>query len=112
VQTFLFEEAAGGEAGRLLAALRGDGVQDAARLPSGVGLAHAWDLAHILARAIDAAGSADRVAIRDALERLEPWDGAVRRYAPAFTPERHEALAPELVRVARFDAAGRLVAER
>lgn len=112
VQTFLFDDAAGGEAGRLLATLRGDGVPDPARLPSAVGLAHAWDLVHLLARAIAAAGSADRSAIRDALERLEPWDGAVRRYAPAFTAERHEALSPEQVRIARFDANGRLVAER
>jgi len=36
--------------------------------------------------------------VREVLERLEPYDGLVKRYAPAFTPERHDALLAELDR--------------
>ena len=34
-----------------------------------------------------------RVVMRDALERLGPYDGLIRRYAQPFTPARHEARA-------------------
>ena len=35
--------------------------------------------------------------------------GVVKRFAPAFTPERHEALGREDVLVCRFDQRGRLL---
>jgi len=50
---------------------------------------------HLLARAIDKAGSTDRVAIRDALEKLRPYEGLVRRYDKPFTPEGHDALSAD-----------------
>jgi branched-chain amino acid transport system substrate-binding protein len=46
--------------------------------------------------------------VRDALERLEPHDGLVKRYAPAFTPERHDALLAEDYMMAVWQG-GRLV---
>jgi branched-chain amino acid transport system substrate-binding protein len=67
-----------------------------------VGTAHAYDALHLLARAIQIAGSADRAAVRDALERIPDHRGLVRHYHPPFTPTRHEALGPEQLLMARF----------
>jgi branched-chain amino acid transport system substrate-binding protein len=93
VQSYSFIGARDAVARRVLAALRDKhGVADARQVESPVGVAHAYDLTHLLARAIAQARSADRAAVRDALERLGPHQGLVRRYAPAFTAERHEAL--------------------
>jgi len=74
-----------------------------------VGVAHAYDLTHILARAIDLAGSTDRRAVRDALERVGSYHGLVKDYAPPFTPARHEALGQEQLLMARYRADGVLV---
>jgi branched-chain amino acid transport system substrate-binding protein len=74
-----------------------------------VGVAHAYDGVHLLARAIEKAGSAERPAVRDALERLGSYRGLVRRYNPPFTRSRHEALGPEQLLMARFRPDGVLV---
>lgn len=74
-----------------------------------VGVAHAYDLMHILAKAIDRAGSTDRKAVRDALEKLGPYRGLVKHYAPPFTPSRHEALSARELLIARYRADGVLV---
>lgn len=82
------------------------------QIVSPVGTAHAYDATHLLARAIQIAGSADRAAVRDALERIPDHRGLVRRYHPPFTPTRHEALGPEQLLMARFRADGVLVPAR
>ena len=69
---------------------------------SPVGVAHAYDLTHLLARAINKAGSTDRRKIRDALEQLEPYDGLIQRYAKPFSPQRHDALSPERIFMAHY----------
>ncbi len=77
-----------------------------------VGVAQAYDAVHLLARAIQRAGSAERSAVRDALERIPRHTGAIRVYAPPFTPERHDALSLEDYHIARFDHRGRIVPSR
>jgi branched-chain amino acid transport system substrate-binding protein len=74
-----------------------------------VGVAQAYDLTHILAQAIERAGSTDRKRVRDALEKLPAWRGLVKNYAPPFTPARHEALGPNELMMARYRADGVLV---
>jgi branched-chain amino acid transport system substrate-binding protein len=74
-----------------------------------VGVAHAYDLMHILAKAIDQAGSTDRKAVRDALEKLRTHRGLVKTYAPPFTPTRHEALGARELLIARYRADGVIV---
>lgn len=74
-----------------------------------VGVAHAYDLMHILARAINLAGSTDRSAIRRALEKVHNHHGLIRRYKQPFTPTRHEALGPEQLFMARYRADGVLI---
>lgn len=60
-----------------------------------VGVAHGYDGIHLLAQAIKQAGSTEGPKVRGSLERLQPYDGLVKRYAPPFTPERHDALQAE-----------------
>ena len=88
------------------------GVRDVRDLVSPAGVATAYDLTHILALAVDRAGSTDRAAVRDELERVPAYDGLVKRYAPPFTPTRHEALAPSDLVFARFDERGVLTPVR
>ena len=47
-----------------------------------------------LAEAIKIAGSFDRKKVRDALYKVNQ-EGIVQKYAPAFTPDRHNAILPE-----------------
>ena len=73
------------------------------------GVAQAYDLVHLLATALRQAGTSERQAVRAALQALPPVEGAVRRYAPAFTAERHDALDASDYRIARFDEHGALI---
>jgi branched-chain amino acid transport system substrate-binding protein len=110
VQTYSFIGAKDAAARRVVAAhqrLFGSGGARAIKSP--VGVAHAYDLTHILARAVAKAGSLDRRAIRDALERLGPYQGLIRRYAPPFTPSNHEALTSAQVFMAEYADDGALV---
>jgi len=110
IQTFSFANSSSPFVPRVLKALKERyGMADAERILSPVGIAHAYDLTHLLARAIDQAGSTDRARIRDALENLPPYNGLVRRYARPFTPQRHDALGPEQLFMARYSADGRLL---
>ncbi|MDP1653843.1 MAG: ABC transporter substrate-binding protein [Rhodocyclaceae bacterium] len=110
VQTYSFIGANTPKAKQVLAAAqRMFGVKDARSLPAPVGVAHAYDLTHILARAIDRAGSTERAAVRDALEQVRDYAGLIKRYPQPFTSERHEALSPEDVFMARYAADGAIV---
>jgi branched-chain amino acid transport system substrate-binding protein len=94
------------------AAMARFGVASERHVPSTAGLAHAYDLTHIVARAIDTAGSTERAALRDALERSRPYSGLIRDYPAPFTRTRHEALAPTDLYMARFEPDGTLVRPR
>lgn len=110
VQTYSFVGTKNRKAEQVLAAAkRRFGVPDARALVSPVGVAHAYDLTHILALAIDKAGSTRRAAIRDALEQVRNYRGLVKSYPRPFTPERHEALAEGDVFMAAFAPDGALV---
>jgi branched-chain amino acid transport system substrate-binding protein len=110
IQTFSFYRADPARVRRFLdSAAKVSQVRRIEDVKSPVGAAHAYDLTHLLALAIDRAGSADRKAVRDALEHLGTYRGLVKTYAPPFTPARHEALGPEQLLLARFRADGILV---
>lgn len=72
------------------------------------GTAHAYDLIHLLAKAIRQAGSTDRSAVRQAMESLTTHEGLVKWYAPPFTQHRHDALDANDYFLARFNASGAL----
>ena len=110
VQTYSFIGAQRPAARRVLTALHERyGVADARAVAAPVGVAQAYDLTHLLARAIDKAGSTDRSKIRDAMEQLGPYDGLIRHYSQPFTPQRHDALSQDQVFMARFDKDGALI---
>ncbi len=70
------------------------GSQEEIRMGSGV--ANAYDAVHIIAKAIEAAGSFDRAKVYEALFEVN-HEGLVTDYSPAFerTEERHDAILPE-----------------
>ena len=110
VQTFSFIDAKRPKARQVLAAAQKMfGVKDARSLASPVGLAHAYDLTHILARAIDRAGSTERAAVRAALEQVRDYEGLIKHYPQPFTPARHEALSQGDVFMARYAPDGAIV---
>jgi branched-chain amino acid transport system substrate-binding protein len=110
IQTFTFIDNRRPAAQRLAAAIMKEGgfasVKD---IHSPVGSAHGYDMTHLLALAINKAGSTEGDALRQALERLPAFDGAVRRYEPAFTPTRHDALTAREVLFVRMEQGGALV---
>jgi branched-chain amino acid transport system substrate-binding protein len=109
VQTYSFIGAPGKKAAQVVnATKRMFGKKSVSEIVSPVGLAQAYDLTHILARAINKAGTTDRKAVRDALEQLGPYKGLIKTYARPFTPTRHEALAREDVFMVRYAADGTL----
>jgi branched-chain amino acid transport system substrate-binding protein len=71
------------------------------------GLAHAYDAVRLVALGVEQVIWGAQPDLRAALEHLPPHDGLVRRYDPAFTPDRHEALTRSDYRMAAFDARGR-----
>lgn len=108
VQTWSLRDARGKRLDAVLAAARRLFGRDA-KIVSPVGLAHAYDLTHLLARAIALAGSTDRAAVRAALERLGPYEGLIKSYPQPFTADRHEALSADDVFLARYARDGTLV---
>jgi branched-chain amino acid transport system substrate-binding protein len=109
VQTFGFGRHEDARARALgVAAMAHFKVDRPERLPSPVGIAHTYDLVHLLALAIDKAGSAERAAVRAALEELGPYEGVVKYMRRPFTATRHEALLAEDLFFAAYDRDGLL----
>lgn len=109
VQTYSFIGDRSAVAARVVAAhQRLFGSAGARTIRSPVGVAHAYDLTHLLSRAIDLAGSSERAAVHSALERLGRYQGLVRTYDRPFTQQRHEALDERTVIMTRYAPDGAL----
>lgn len=76
-----------------------------------VGTAHAYDLIHLMAQALEQSGKVDRVVLQQALQQLPAYQGLVRHYNPPFTEARHDALTAEDFRMARYAKDGAIVPE-
>ncbi len=110
IQTFSFFSADKQMLARFMKTLeQTGGIKRIEDILAPVGVAHAYDLMHILAKAINLARSTERSAIRDALEKVPEHRGLVKLYKPPFTPTRHEALGPEELLMARYNREGVLV---
>lgn len=110
VQTYAFVGQRGSRARRIIEALvRKHGVSGERQIDSPVGVAHAYDLTLLLADAVQRANSADRSVIRSALEDSGDRVGLLKRYRPAFSAQRHEALDASLVFMARYAPDGAIV---
>jgi branched-chain amino acid transport system substrate-binding protein len=78
-------------------------VKSERQLPSPTGIAHAYDLTHILALAINKAGSTQHDKVRTALEEIKSYQGLIKNYRPPFSATQHEALTPAQVFMASYD---------
>ena len=110
IQTFSFLHPQSPRAKALVTAMtKRYGAVSAEQIKSPVGVAQAYDLTHLLVQALQKAGSTDRPSIRNALEKLPPWTGAIQHYAAPFSHTRHDALSTERIFFARYTAQDTLV---
>lgn len=110
IQTFSFYKADKARVDRFMTgAGRLFGLSRIEQIKSPVGVGHAYDLTHILARAIDLAGTTDRPAIRDALEQVKNYQGLVKNFKQPFSPTRHDALGADAVFMARYRSDGSIM---
>ena len=110
LQTFSFFRAEAGPRERFMATARRLGLASRfEQIEAPTGVAHAYDLLHILARAVDLARGTDRPAVRAALEQVPAHRGLIKPYAPPFSATRHEALGSRDLLMARYRADGALV---
>ena len=89
--------------------LKNNGLKSTHEIPSPVGAAHAYDTVHLLAKAIDTAKTTSPEKIRDALEKLPAFHGAVRHYVKPFTHQRHDALDKSQVLFVKLTPSGHLI---
>ncbi len=92
--------------------LKDAGLSRVQQIQSPVGSAHGYDATHLLALAVNKAGNTNGDEVRRALESLPAFEGAVRRYAPAFTATRHDALTAAQVLFVRIDRSGALIPQK
>lgn len=110
IQTFSFFNADRKRLARFMTALAAvSKIRRIEDIDGPVGVAHAYDMMHILAKAIDLAGTTDRKQVRDALEKVRRHEGLIKTYAPPFSPTRHEALGERELLMARYRKDGVLV---
>ena len=89
--------------------LKNNGLKSTHEIPSPVGAAHAYDTVHLLAKAIDTAQTTSPEKIRDALEKLPAYQGAVKHYSKPFTHQRHDALDKSQVLFVKLTPSGQLI---
>lgn len=106
VQTYSFHGSQGAAGQRMIEALKAKypAIKGPEDIFSPVGTANAYDAMHLLAIAIDKAGSTDGDAIREALEGLEgTYDGLIKSYTSPFSADNHDALGPDDYIMVRYD---------
>lgn len=106
VQTYSFFGEQGPVGTRFIEALKSKypAIKGPEDIFSPVGTANAYDAMHLLAMAIDAAGSTDGDAIRTALEGLkEPYEGLIKTYSGPFNADNHDALGPDDYIMVRYE---------
>ena len=60
-----------------------------------VGVANAYDAMHLVAAAIQNAGSLNGEAIRQGFYKIDKYEGLIKTYVKPFTPENHDAIGPQ-----------------
>lgn len=108
VQTFTFNDASSLKTKQVISGIKrlfGMSVND---LHAQAGFAHAYDLTYLLVQAINKAGTTDRVAVRNAMEKLSAHQGLLRTYKHPFSKTDHEALDIHQLFMGRFDSDGNI----
>jgi branched-chain amino acid transport system substrate-binding protein len=105
VQTYSFFGKLNPAGEKVLAVLKAKyGVRGPEDIFAPVGVANAYDAMHLLALAIEQAGSDDGDKVREALENLKtPYAGLIKTYIKPFSPEIHDALGPEDYIMVRYE---------
>ncbi len=94
IQTYSFFGEQGPAGKKLLKRLieKHDDIKSAEDVIPPVGVANAYDAMHLIAMAIDKAGSTDGEAIRKAFLSIGPYEGLIKTYDKPFTADNHDAL--------------------
>ncbi|BFT29305.1 ABC transporter substrate-binding protein [Alteromonas sp. D210916BOD_24] len=109
LQTFHFHHQKNDKAKGLLEAYHKKyGLVEASAIGGVTGLAHAYDLTHLIATAARKAASIEVDKLREALESLTNIKGAVKSYRFPFTHERHDALWAKDYFMTKFNEQGHL----
>ncbi|HEX2390169.1 MAG TPA: ABC transporter substrate-binding protein [Casimicrobiaceae bacterium] len=94
VQTYSFfgKQSPTGE--RVLAALKKKypDIKGPGDATPAVGIANAYDAMHLVAMAIEKAGSTNGDAIRQGFYKIDTYDGLIKKYDKPFTPDNHDAI--------------------
>lgn len=109
IQTFSFFQADGKALERFFKVAKPLGLSKPEDIRAPTGVAHAYDLVHIVARAINLAGTTERAKVRNALEKVKNYRGLIKNYEQPFTAERHEALSERELLMTRYRRDGVLV---
>ncbi len=86
-----------------------DEQRSAATIPSAPGVAHAYDLIHLLSLAIKKAGTIERKKVQLELEKLKGFKGMVKHYQSPFNIQMHDALVASDYQMCRFNENGNLI---
>ncbi len=57
-----------------------------------VGIANSYDAMHLVALALETAGTTDGAAVREAFYNIPSFEGLIKTYNKPFTPDNHDAL--------------------
>lgn len=106
VQTYSFFGKLNPTGERMLAALKKKypQVKGPEDIFAPVGTANAYDALHLVAQAMEQAGSTDGDKVRAALENLKaPYQGLIKTYDKPFSADNHDALGPDDYIMVRYD---------
>jgi len=78
-------------------------------LISAPGVAHSYDLIHLLATAVELGNSVESANIQKSLENIKSFKGLVKEYKPPFSPANHDALMSHDYFMAKYNESGFLV---
>jgi branched-chain amino acid transport system substrate-binding protein len=67
-------------------------IKGAGDVTPAVGVANAYDAMHLVALAIQAAGSTDGDAVRQGFYKINSYDGLIKKYGKPFSPGNHDAI--------------------
>ena len=110
LQSFSFGNENGPRAKALAKAyLKAYGTKHSSEIGAVSGVAHAYELVHLLVLAIEQAGSTDREKVKKALETLPAYTGVIKHYTRAFTVQNHDALDVNDFYMARIDTDGKII---
>jgi branched-chain amino acid transport system substrate-binding protein len=105
IQTYSFFGKLNPAGERVLGALKAKyGVKGPENIFAPVGTANAYDGMHLVALAIEQAGSTDPDKVREALEDLKtPYAGLIKTYTKPFAKTNHDALGPDDYIMVRYE---------